>query len=141
MRITIALFAILLSTVPAAAQTPVVNTTPPAGTPAMTMADGMVAGQAAAQTVSTGGSFAGGFVGGLVLGLIGTGIAYAVQGPADIPLVLQASNQQHGSDYMVGFHQAFAEASKKKKRSSALTGGLAGTGVLVLLVVSAGSGG
>ncbi len=137
--IAVAVLAAGLVASPIAAQTPV-SDNPPVASSSLTMADGMIAGQAAAQTVSTGGSFAGGFAGGIVLGLIGTGVAYAVQGPADIPLTLQASNQQHGSDYMLGFNQAFAETSKRRKRGSALTGGLIGTGVLVLLVVSAGSG-
>jgi hypothetical protein len=138
--LAVAILAAGLIASPLAAQTPAIHNTP--ATPAVkTMTDGIVAGQAAAQTVSTGGSFAGGLVGGLVLGLIGTGIAYAVQGSADVPLVIQVSNQQHGSDYTVGFNQAFAERTKKKKRGSALTGGLVGTGVLVLLVASANSGG
>jgi hypothetical protein len=138
--IAVAVLATGLMALPIAAQEAVVHN-PQVASSSKTMADGMIAGQVAAQSVSTGGSFAGGFVGGIVLGLIGTGVAYAAQGPADVPLMLQASNQPHGSDYILGFTQAFAETSKKKKRGSALTGGLLGTGVLVLLVVSAGSGG
>jgi len=85
----------------------------------------------------TGGSFVGGFAGGLLLGLIGTGIAYAAQGPADVPVAYAADAQKYGSEYVLGFQQGFAEKSKKKKRGAALTGGLLGTGALVVLVLSA----
>lgn len=102
-----------------------------------TMADGMLAGQVAAEMRGTGGSFAGGLAGGLLLGLIGTGIAYAAQGPAEIPVAYAAEAQKYGSEYVLGFQQGFAEKSKKKKRGAALTGGLLGTGALVVLVLSA----
>lgn len=127
-----------LMAAPAAAQqaqqTQEKSSTPP---PVKTVADGVVAGQAAAESQGTGGSFAGGLAGGLFLGLIGTGIAYAAQGPGDIPAVYAADAQKHGSEYVLGFQQGFAETSKKKKRSAALTGGLLGTGVLVVAVLSA----
>jgi hypothetical protein len=129
--------AVLLTAVPVAAQTPVVDRQ---GTPAVetrSMADGMVAGQMLANTRGTGGSFVGGLAGGLVLGLIGTGIAYAAQGPSELPVSALAESQKYGSEYLLGVQQGFADRSKAKKRSSALTGGLLGTAAFVALVLSA----
>jgi hypothetical protein len=134
-RSAVALLVLLLVAAPLTAQqTPVVDRP----VQAKTMPEGVLAGSAAAQTIGTGGSFAGGMAGGLFLGLIGTGIAYVAQGPSQPTMTTVASNQQYGADYMMGFNQAFADESKRRKKSSALTGGLIGTGVLVLLVVSAG---
>ena len=124
----------LLSAAPAAAQQ---QSQEKLAQPVKTMTDGVAAGQISADAAGTGGSFWGGFAGGLFLGLIGTGIAYAAQGPADAPALQLAEAQKHGSEYLLGFQQGFAEKSKRKKRSSALLGGLVGTGTLVLLVVSA----
>jgi hypothetical protein len=130
--------AVFITAVPCMAQTPVVDRAPAPAVETRSMADGMIAGEVLAGTRGTGGSFAGGFAGGLFLGLIGTGIAYAAQGPADLPLTARADAQRYGSEYLLGLQQGYAERSKAKKRSSALTGGLLGTATLVLLVLSAG---
>lgn len=140
MRTTLAIVvAILLLAPPAAAQNPVGQDRSAAVEAARTMADGMVAGQIMGRSQSSTGSFVGGFAGGLLLGLIGTGIAYAAQGPSDLPMAAQADAGRYGSEYVLGLQQGFADSSKAKKRSSALTGGLLGTATLLVLVLSAGS--
>jgi hypothetical protein len=135
-RTLFAVLAVLLAAAPALAQSPAERQTP-SQVEVRSMTDGMVAGQMIAGTKGTGGSFAGGFAGGLFLGLIGTGIAYAAQGPAELPLTDRVEAQKFGSEYMLGMQQGFADRSKAKKRSSALTGGLLGTATFVLLLVSA----
>jgi hypothetical protein len=104
---------------------------------AKTMADGMVTGQMLADQQGTGGSFVGGLAGGVFLGLIGTAIAYVAQGPADLPAVQLVEAQKYGSEYTLGLQQGFAEKSKKKKKSSALMGGLLGTAAFVAVLAGA----
>jgi hypothetical protein len=137
-RSMLVVVAVLLAALPCAAQVPVVDRQQAPAVETRSMADGMVAGHMLANTQGTGGSFAGGFVGGLVLGLIGTGIAYAAQGPSELPITAFANSQKHGSEYVLGVQQGWAERSKAKKRSSALTGGLLGTATFVVLLLSAG---
>jgi hypothetical protein len=66
--------------------------------------------------------------GGLLLGLIEIGIAYVAQGPSQPALTTAAANQQFGTEFMMGFNQAFADESKRRKKSSSLTEAVIGRG-------------
>lgn len=91
---------------------------------------------AAKHSVSTGGSAAGGFLGGIVLGLIGTGIAVVVQSEPTPSYTLLPDGD---SDCKFAFTQGYGEVGKSRKRSAALVGGLAGTLILVVVLVAANS--
>ena len=95
--------------------------------------------QRAAEQVGTGGYFAGGMVSGVFPGLIGTGIAYAVTATSDvqIPATTQAMIASNGSEYVLSYEQAFRDRVKARRKSSALTGGLLGTAVAVMIYVTA----
>jgi hypothetical protein len=107
--------------------------------PAATMAAGLNAGTQRAETVGSGGYLAGGFASGLLLGLIGTGITYAVAASSDVslPPLEMTSIADRSPEYIQGFRTGFGDRVKAKRKQSALTGGLLGTAVLVVLVVSA----
>jgi hypothetical protein len=135
----VALIMALLVVAPAMAQTP--DPTRPAVPEVQqrSMAEGVLHGQTLADGRGTGGSFAGGFAGGIFLGLIGTGIAYAAQNPSELPMHERVEAQWFGSEYVLGLQQGYADRTRSRKRSSALTGGLLGTATLVVLVMSSGS--
>jgi glycerol uptake facilitator-like aquaporin len=91
--------------------------------------------EAADQLHSGSGWMAGGFVSGILLGLIGTAVTYAIASSSAVqvervPEGLEASCYRDG----------YTSKAKGKNTSNALTGGLLGTAVLVLLVVAASSG-
>lgn len=96
-------------------------------------------GRAAAERIGTAGSFAGGFAGGFFLGLIGTGIAYAAASGSDaqLPALEAARLAQATSDYQLAFRQGFEERVRSRRKGAALTGGLLGTAVIVVILVSA----
>src|SRR5690606_4279794 len=96
-------------------------------------------GQRAAEQVGTGGYFAGGMVSGVFPGLIGTGIAYAVAATSDvqIPATTQAMIASNGSEYVLSYEQAIRDRVKASRKSSALTGGLLGSAVAVMIHVTA----
>ena len=77
----------------------------------------------------------GGLASGVFLGLIGTGIMYAVASSSSSD-VERVPDGVDGSCYRAGY----SAKARSMNTSSALTGGLLGTAVLVLLVVSATSG-
>jgi len=85
---------------------------------------------------STGGSTVGGLFGGLLLGLIGTGIAVLAQTKSDPPAdyMLQLDGQSDECKY--AYIEAFRDANHSKKKSSALTGGLIGTVVIVSIILA-----
>ncbi|HLL83382.1 MAG TPA: hypothetical protein VK420_12045 [Longimicrobium sp.] len=125
---------------PAAAQ----QQAPPATTQPTTadvVAQGTMDGRSAAEGKGTGGYFAGGIVGGLTLGLIGTGITYAVaaNSTAEVPSTDLIVARERGAAYTEAYQAAFRDRVKGRRKSSALTGGLLGTAVLVAVVASAGS--
>ena len=92
-----------------------------------TMAAGLLEGEMMADSVGTGGKVGLGLGVGVLTGLIGTGIGYAVTGPASMtPEALQRYSSG-GSDYQLGFKTAWEKKSKSKKRNSFLVGGLLGT--------------
>lgn len=103
------------------------------------MVAGALEGQRAAEQVGTGGYFAGGMVSGVFPGLIGTGIAYAVAATSDvqIPATTQAMIASNGWEYVLSYEQAFRDRVKARRKSSALTGGLLGTAVAVMIYVTA----
>jgi hypothetical protein len=108
--------------------------------PAATMAAGLNAGTQRAETVGTGGYLAGGVASGVLLGLIGTGITYAVAASSDVslPPFEMASIADHSPEYIQGFRSGYGDRVKAKRKQSALTGGLLGTALFVVIVVSAG---
>jgi hypothetical protein len=96
-------------------------------------------GKADASKLGTSGSFVGGLVGGLFLGLIGTGIAVLAQGQPEPPEASLQALEREECQY--AYTEAYESKGRSKKRTSALTGGLIGTAVLVVIVVAAGSSG
>lgn len=91
--------------------------------------------EAADQLHSGSGWMAGGFVSGILLGLIGTGISWAMASSSSVE-VNRVPDGVEASCYRDGY----TSKAKSKNSSNALTGGLLGTAVLVLLIVSASSG-
>ena len=94
-------------------------------------------GKADAQDLSTGGSFVGGLAGGLLLGLIGTGIAVLAQSDPEPSAAALSALEREECQY--AYTEAFQSKGKSKKRTAALTGGLVGTAVLVVIIVAANS--
>jgi hypothetical protein len=124
---------------PAVAQQQAPGTTQP--TTADVVAQGTMDGRSAAEAKGTGSYFAGGIVGGLTLGLIGTGITYVVaaNSTAEVPSTDLIVARERGAAYTEAYQSAFRDRVKGRRKSSALTGGLLGTAVLVAIAVSAGS--
>jgi len=100
-------------------------------------ADCHMMGKRHGKNVGTGGSMAGGLVGGLLLGLIGTGIAVLAQSESDPPAEYLFEMEDRGGECQYAYIEAFNSQSVSKKRKAALTGGLIGTAVLVMVVVAA----
>ncbi len=147
--ISIGLVAILLAdaAVPALAQKPAATLSPaPAAvqrtSPDSTLEMGILRGRAAADQHSTSGNLLGGFAWGIFLGLIGTGIAYAIASGSDtsVPPVEAVRLSLAPAPFAQGFQAGFSEQMKSKKKSSALTGGLLGTALFVVIYLSATSG-
>jgi hypothetical protein len=91
--------------------------------------------EAASSAHSGGGWMAGGFVSGVLLGLIGTAISYAIASSSAVE-VNRVPDGVEASCYRDGY----TSKARSMNTSNALTGGLLGTAVLVLLVVAATSG-
>lgn len=118
---------------------------PPAITPAATQAptsteqffQGRIDGRRQGDQVNTSGRMVGGLAAGTFLGLIGTGIVYAVaSGDAvRMPDDVEASRSRD-TGYLMGFEEGYVERVRARRRSSALAGGLLGTGIAVLIIVS-----
>lgn len=84
--------------------------------------------------VSTAGSMVAGLFGGMVLGLIGTGLMVLVQGESKpSPLIMELLE---GDECKYAYSEAYASKSLGKKRYAALTGGLIGTLILVLVYLT-----
>jgi hypothetical protein len=93
-------------------------------------------GRADADQVHSGsGWMAGGFVSGILLGLIGTGVAWAMASSSTV----EVSRVPEGLDASC-YRDGYTSKAKSKNSTNALTGGLLGTAVLIVLVVSATSG-
>ena len=126
----------------ASTTTPVPVVSTPASTQPMAMAgsafsNGLLEGQVAGKALPAGGNFAGGFLGGVALGLIGTGIAYAASGNnVEVPASQVMLFQNRPEGYLSGYTQGYVEQGKKRKKSAALMGGIVGTMVLVVAVLS-----
>jgi len=88
--------------------------------------------EAAGTTHSGSGWMAGGFVSGVLLGLIGTAISYAMAS-SSIAEVNRVPDGVEPSCYREGY----TSKARGMNTSNALTGGLLGTAVLVLIVISA----
>lgn len=100
--------------------------------------DCILRGRADGLEVSTGGAFGVGLAGGLLLGLVGAAIAYAAQGEPE-PNLTRTLISLEGRDpsCVILYSDAFGKAGKKKKQTAALSAGLFGTAILVVLVVQA----
>ena len=111
---------------------------PPAATPARvySMADGMMEGEMYAERIGTGGNFAVGLLCGTLVGLIGTGLCWALTGPASMSRMQYQAMEGKGSDYRLGFETGFAKKSKSRKRGAALGGGLLGTLAFLVLYLN-----
>lgn len=94
-------------------------------------------GQRDGSKASTGGSFVGGFFGGLLLGLIGTGVAYIAQGKPDAPAA--ALQSLPSAECRLVYDDSYGTKVQSRKRSAALTGGLIGTAILVVVLVATSS--
>jgi len=136
----VGIFTLMLACIsaPAVAQ----QQTQPATTQSSTadiVAQGTMDGRSAAEGKGTGGYLAGGILGGLTLGLIGTGITYAVaaNSTVEVPSTDLIVARERGAAYTEAYQSAFRDRVKGRRKSSALTGGLLGTAVLVVLVASA----
>jgi len=138
----------LLQIQPAFAQTPPADTTavpaPAAATPApapvatpSNSTECMERGRADGEETSTGGAFAVGVTCGLLLGLIGTGIAYFTQAEPRPTSGEMAMNRDPAC--RMSYEDAYREAGRKKKKNSALIGGLVGTAVAVAVIVASGN--
>lgn len=78
---------------------------------------------------------AGGFVSGVLLGLIGTAIIYAVASSTSVDV----DRYPEGAEQSC-YRDGYTAKAKSENSNDALIGGLLGTAVLVVLVVSATSG-
>jgi hypothetical protein len=88
--------------------------------------------EAADQLHSGSGWMAGGFVSGILLGLIGTGISWAMASSSTVE-----NNRVPDGVEASCYRDGYTSKAKSKNGTNALTGGLLGTAVLVVLVVSA----
>lgn len=134
-RISIpALLALAASVAPASAQAPLSVASPAAAD--SIFAVGVQEGTTAAQTVGTGVWTIGGFVGGAVLGPIGATLAHALAGSAASPLPATTVTRigKKDADFQLGYQQAYTGSLASRRKSSARTGGVAGTALLALAV-------
>jgi hypothetical protein len=122
---------------PAPAPAPTTGTTPATESSKPDVNDCIESGRNDGRHADTGGSFVGGLFGGLLLGVIGTGIAYVAQGEPDPPTTARYAKQ--GAECRMAYSDAFGEQGKKRKRSAALTGGLLGTAVWIVVIAAASS--
>ena len=99
-------------------------------------------GRELAESEGMGGWFAGGVASGLVLGLIGTAvITIAANNTSNnVPASQQSILATKPPDYSQAFARGYREKLKSKKRASALTGGLLGTAVVLVIYASAQAG-
>lgn len=109
--------------------------------PSELFARGTLDGRTAAEDKSTGGWFAGGFVSGVSLGLVGTGVMYAITASSNpkVPADRLTAMQDRGPNYVTAYQESYREAVKRKRRRSALIGGLTGTATIVAIVLSTSS--
>jgi hypothetical protein len=102
---------------------------------------GVSDGRRAGEGVPTGKYFVGGLIGGVGLGVIGTGISVAITASRDAPVPPSqvATLQAQGANYYTGYQQGYAKKVKSKRTVSSLVGGLAGTAVIVAVLVATSS--
>jgi hypothetical protein len=131
------LLALAATAAPLAAQAPAAVAATPsvvAAAPSDSLfAVGIQEGSTNAQTVGTGVWTMGAFVGGAVLGPIGAGLAYALaSGSASaLPPATVTRLGKKGADYSLAYQQAFTEKLTRRRRSSAMVGGMTGTALFV----------
>ena len=101
--------------------------------------DGYVEGRLAAEFHGTPGWFVGGIGSGLAGGLIGTGIIWIFAGSSGTGLHEFELREIHskGDRYYRGYIGGHQERMQSKRKSSALGGGLIGTAVGVIILISA----
>jgi hypothetical protein len=104
-----------------------------------TFAQGVQEGKLSASTnYSAGGWAAGGFLGGLSLGLIGTGLVVGLTriGSKYPPADEMIRIQDQTGPYRVGFMQGYNTRVKAKALGPSIFGGIAGTAVAVVIILS-----
>jgi len=86
----------------------------------------------------TGTYIAGGFVSGALLGLIGTVIAYAAADTdkPNVPVQPTPMYADTSATYLLAFRRGYDDRLRSKRKSAALGGGLLGTAVAVVAIVS-----
>ena len=101
------------------------------------MAAGLLAGEQMGQLDGGTGRGGTGFAVGLFTGFIGTGIGYAVLGPAPLSRQALLALEEKNTEYQLGFRNGWEEETKSKKRSSFVKGGVIGTIITIaaLLIV------
>jgi len=108
---------------------------PPAVPDGGTVADGLLQGTNMAKDSSGTGKGGSGFAVGLVTGFIGTGIGYALIGPAPLSTRAVLEIQNRSNAYQQGFREGWEKETKSKKRSSFTKGGVIGSLVGIAAVV------
>jgi len=86
----------------------------------------------------TGTYIAGGFVSGALLGLIGTVIAYAAADTdkPNVPVQPTPMYADTSATYLLALRRGYDDRLRSKRKSAALGGGLLGTAVAVVAIVS-----
>jgi hypothetical protein len=94
-------------------------------------------GSLAANKRRTRAYFAGGVVSGATLAYVGTAIAYVTAGHAKVglPTAQQRTIADSSETYRHAFTDAYARRVKQKRKSSALAGGVAGTAIMLIILV------
>ena len=122
---------------PAVTTSPPVVPTPAPSPPAEeeTMANGLVAGEQMAQKQTGTGRAGAGFAVGLLTGFIGTGIGYAVLGPAPLSRLALLALEEKNDEYQMGFQNGWKDETKSAKRSSFVKGGVFGSIIAIAAFV------
>jgi len=124
---------------PAVTTSPPVVPTPAPSPPAEeeTMEAGLAAGEQMALNQDGTGRTGTGFAIGLLTGFIGTGIGYAVLGPAPLSTQALLALEEKNDEYQLGFRNGWEQETKSAKRSSFVKGGVIGTIITIaaLLIV------
>jgi len=100
---------------------------------------GYLDGEASAsENYSGGGWFAAGLGGGFLLGLLGGGIIVGISqsGTVEPPTMHKMGVLDKSSKYKMGFYDGYSKKAKKKRLTYSITGGLLGTAVIVMVILS-----
>ena len=100
-------------------------------------ASGHYAGQLAGRELKVGGWFRGGLVSGMLLTFAGTGAAYvaATSSSVNLSTPQQVMIAHEARRYQRGYEAGYKRAIRSRRMSSALRGGLMGTGIALAFFV------